>query len=69
MRETTKDDVYFALESFKNYIEEMSQENFEIFMTGRPIFGAMLPPRFHLTPLNLDQDVRRLVTRLEFRIS
>lgn len=68
-RDTTKEYVYIALESFKNYIHDMSPEDFEIFMSGRSIFGAMLPPKYFSTPINLDQDYLKVITRLEFRIS
>ncbi len=68
MRDTNKEDVYVALRSFLTYIEDMSPEDFKIFMQGRPIFGAMLPPRFHLMQCE-PADLHRAITRLEFRIS
>lgn len=68
MRDTNKEDVYVALRSFLTYIEEMSPQDFKIFLEGRPVLGAMLLPRFHLMSCE-PADLHRAITRLEFRIS
>lgn len=67
-RDTNKEDVFIALKSFQNYIENIAPEDFELFLQGRPVFGAMLPPNFNLMSGEPEHFVRS-ITRLEFRIS
>lgn len=67
MRDINKEDVFVALMTFENYIKEMAPEDFKIFLQGKPVFGATLPPRFYLMD-GKPEDVFRGITRLEFRI-
>lgn len=69
MTDLTREDVAFAIEKIRDYIDHMTDEDFEVFSAGRPVFGAILPTRFHLTPVNLDKDLRVMIRRLELRIS
>lgn len=68
MRDTDKEDVFIALRSFERYIQEMSDDDFQLFIIGKPVFGAMMPPKFHLDA-GSPTDFTRGITRLEFRIS
>lgn len=61
--------VYDALKNFKDFIQEMGDEDFEFFMSGKPIFGAMLPPRFYLEEMNFQEMHKHIIKKLEFRIS
>jgi hypothetical protein len=67
MSDTNKEDVLVVLRNFENYIKEMSHEDFKIFLQGRPVFAAMLPPRFNLMDAK-PEDMLRAIPRLEFRI-
>ena len=65
-----KEDVFYSLLRLQEYIRNIDDDDFNLFVNnGRPIFSAMLPPKFELLEHDIEKDARRFITKLEFRIS
>ncbi len=68
MRDLDREDVYFALEKMKLFIQQMPDEEFGRFVSGIPVNTMLIPPRFELFN-HETREIKRNFVKMEFRIS
>lgn len=70
MNDITKEDVFYSMVRLQEFIRQMSDEDFQNFVSGRrPIFSAMIPPKYELLGADIIKEYNRSIVKLEFRIS
>ena len=68
MQEITREDLFWSIRKMELFVSEMDDDEFDLFLSGKPAYAEMSPPHFQLNPLSYLESPKPVV-RLQFKVS